>query len=271
MGAGFSVSAGTLTTITVFDADEPTIATKYNERKIQALVTETVVEKLSEDYNMTLSAEITHESDLPIGVGFGASGAGALGTALALSSIISPELDFSSASQYAHHAEVVNHAGLGDVIAQTVGGVEIRTKAGAPGIGAVTKIPYPDDLTVLLAGSTGLHTKDVLTDPERRATINYVGDYLLDELSEKESLEKICKVSREFAASIDLEPPRIIGALADLHKNGLNLSSQVMLGDSVFCICNPSDTIQARSILAKYWEEQEIMETSISSTGGHVL
>ena len=84
-GAGFSISAGTLTTVTANEHQEPGITTIYNGQKIDALVTRTVVEKLSEAYGVALSVEVTHQSDLPIGVGFGASGAGALGTALAFS------------------------------------------------------------------------------------------------------------------------------------------------------------------------------------------
>ncbi len=270
-GAGFSISAGTLTTVTIIDAQKPMTTTRYNGEEIRALVTETVVAKLSEAYNMTLSVEVTHQSDLPIGVGFGASGAGALGTALSLATILDSDFNYTTAAQYAHSAEVVNHAGLGDVIAQTVGGVEVRTAAGAPGLGTVIMLPFPDDLVVVLAGSTGLDTKDVLTDPKERRMINLAGESLLDDLAKQLSFERICSASREFAASIDLETPRISAALSDLHKNNLTLSSQVMLGDSVFCICKSSNTEHAKSILAEYWKEHEIMETTISSNGGKVL
>ncbi|MDF1538151.1 MAG: pantoate kinase [Candidatus Thorarchaeota archaeon] len=270
-GAGFSITAGTLTTVTVTDEQNSVITTTYNGEIIEAVVTETVVAKLSEAYNMTLSVEVTHQSDLPIGVGFGASGAGALGTALSLATIVDPNLDYTSAAQYAHHAEVVNHAGLGDVIAQTVGGLEVRTKAGAPGLGEVIRISHPDDLIVVLAGSTGLNTKDVLTDPKWREAINLAGEDLLDDLAKQLSFEHICEVSKLFAATIDLETPRIIPALATLHKNNLALSSQVMLGDSVFCICKQSNVEHAKSILREYWDEDEIMETTISSAGGQVL
>ncbi|MHA2423719.1 MAG: pantoate kinase [Candidatus Thorarchaeota archaeon] len=270
MGAGFSVSAGTLTTITVIETDEPMITTKYNERKIQALVTETVVEKLSEDFNVTLSVEITHESDLPIGVGFGASGAGALGTALALSSIVAPELDFISASQYAHYAEVVNHAGLGDVIAQTVGGIEVRTAPGAPGIGETSNIAIPEGRVVVLAGSTGLETKDVLTDPKSRERINNEGEKRIKSILANLSLERIVNHSKDFSKAIGLETPRIQSALTDLHASGFEMSSMVMLGDSVFSLCQESEVTVVESILRNYWDSNEIIDTTFSHKGGEL-
>ncbi len=268
IGAGFSVAVGTLTTITVIETEESAIKTRYNERNIQALVTETVVEKLSEDYNVTLSAEVIHESDLPIGVGFGASGAGALGTALALSSILAPEMDFTTASQYAHYAEVVNHAGLGDVIAQTVGGIEIRTKAGAPGIGQILNVTIPDDVVVVLAGSTGLETKSVLTDPETRGRINIEGEKSIREINANPSLESIITQSKEFSNAIGLETPRIQSALTTLHAAGFDRSSMVMLGDSVFCFCGRNKISEVQSILNDYWDDNEILVTSFSKEGG---
>ncbi len=270
MGAGFSVAAGTLTTITAIETEEPVITTKYNERNIQALVTETVVEKLSDDYNVTLSVEVIHESDLPIGVGFGASGAGALGTALAFSSILAPEIDFTTASQYAHYAEVVNHAGLGDVIAQTVGGLEVRTKAGAPGIGQILNVAIPDDLVVVLAGSTGLETKGVLTDPESRDRINIEGEKSIKEIIANPSFKSIVRYSKEFSNAIGLETPRIQSALTNLHAAGFVSSSMVMLGDSVFCLCDRNEIPEVQSIFHDFWDDNEILVTSFSRDGGEL-
>ncbi|MFW9848991.1 MAG: pantoate kinase [Candidatus Thorarchaeota archaeon] len=270
MGAGFSVSAGTLTTITVIETDDSTIITKYNERKIQALVTETVVEKLSNDFNVTLSAEITHESDLPIGVGFGASGAGALGTALSLSSILAPEMDYTTSSQYAHYAEIINRAGLGDVIAQTVGGIEIRTKAGAPGIGSTINVAIPENLVIVLAGSTGLETKSVLTDPDSRERINREGESRIKKIISDPSLQSIIENAKEFAQAVGLETPRIRSALSDLYSNGFNWSSMVMLGDSVFCFCNKQESPKVESILSEYWNSDEVFTTTFSIKGGEL-
>ena len=111
---------------------------------------------------------VTHKSSLPSGVGFGASGAGALGTALALGHLLDSSMSETTAATYAHCAEVENYTGLGDVIAQTLGGIEIRKHPGAPGVGKVLNIPMDESQTVVLAGAPGLKTRDVLTNIENR-------------------------------------------------------------------------------------------------------
>ncbi len=268
MGAGFSIQAGTLTRV-VFKEDSRTdVSVEYNGRTIEAPVTGTVVRKMLQDYARQGVVNVSHRSDLPIGVGFGASGAGSLGTALALGSILDEKMTVITAGQYAHHAEVENRTGLGDVIAQTVGGIEVRKRPGAPGIGEVLRVPHTEDITVVLAGRTGIETKAILTDPASRERINSVGDKLLADLIETPSLDTILSCSQEFAKATGLMTRRVRMALNDLWTAGFNRSSMVMLGDSVFCMCDESDVGEVRQILTNHWSESEILLTTISEHGG---
>ncbi len=280
MGAGFSISIGTLTTVTINENSKVEITTTYNGKLIDATVTRTVVERMLNEHKATLSVEVNHESDLPIGVGFGASGAGALGTALSLSSILDEDFNYTHAAQHAHYAEVIQRAGLGDVIAQTSGGLEIRIQPGAPGIGKVRKLECPSELAVVLAGSTGLETKNVLSDPLSRDRINQTGDSLLDDLlllpnlsttSQSHAYRKIVDASKEFSKRIGLMTPRIRDALTTLESEGFDMSSMVMLGDSVFCMCETDQTNEVESILENFWASNEILITNISDIGGRLL
>jgi pantoate kinase len=269
IGAGFSVIAGTTTEVHVEPRDELKIVVDYNGSIIDATVTRTVVQQLVGQVDSTFSVQVSHKSDLPIGVGFGASGAGALGTALALGNILG--LEKKDALHAAHYAEVVNHAGLGDVLAQYYGGIEIRTRPGAPGTGFVESIPSDADLSVVLAGAPGIETKDVLTDPESKARINEHGENAMRSLLEMPTFEKILEYSRTFASSTGLMTERVRSALDVLDKNGLHRSSMVMLGDSVFCICDQDSRALAIDCLQDYWNTSEILETSISTKGGRLI
>ena len=217
----------------------------------------------------TFSVQVSHDSDLPIGAGFGASGAGALGTALAFSEILG--LDGETAAQTAHHAEVINHAGLGDVLAQYYGGIEIRTKPGAPGIGLVQNITVDEPFTVILAGTHGIETKAILTDPASRKQINRYGEELVTTLIEDPSLEHIVQHSRSFAESTGLMTDRVRGALPELDLLELSNSSMVMLGDSVFCICQDDEVSASQKTLQKYWQTSEILTTSLETEGGRLV
>ncbi len=272
LGAGFSIAAGTQTRVKVSNKTRvPRTRTFYNSNTIEADVTEMVVQRVLEEYNQMLSVDVIHDSQLPIGVGYGASGAGALGTALSLSSILDPTFDYTRAAQHAHCAEVLNHTGLGDVISQTVGGIEIRVKPGAPGIGSTINVDYPQNASIVLAGSTSPALKRVLTTPESKRRINRASEGLVDRLIEHPTLDNIIEASKQFASEADLETPRIKRVLAELSSSGFDMASMVMLGDSVFCICSSNDTSSVTASLRSYWSSDEILVTSFSSTGGRVL
>ncbi|MBY8998497.1 MAG: hypothetical protein KGD60_12265 [Candidatus Thorarchaeota archaeon] len=270
-GAGFSVTMGTVTSVSVVDHPSLEITTDYNEQRIDAKVTKTVVQRLTEEYERTLRVHVKHDSSLISGAGFGASGAGALGTALALSHLLDHDIEYDKAAGFAHIAEIVNHTGLGDVLSQTVGGVEVRVQAGGPGVGKIENIAYQDSLRVVLAGASGRKTSEVLTSPSTRERINAIGDKLVTRIINSPTIETFVECSREFSEEIGLKTTRIEQALDDLEKIGLVDSSMVMLGDSVFCFCDENESGMAQDILSKHWDISEVSVTEIAPEGGRLL
>ncbi len=275
VGAGFSVDIGTVTTIHLSTDGNGLIEVLYNGKIIDAPVTRTVVDKMLTEHDLRecVDVHVEHDSSLTIGVGYGASSAGALSTALALAAILDgPETDLLRAAQYAHYADVMNHTGLGDVIGATFGGLEIRTRAGAPGIGQLMKVDYPSELVVALAGGVGIWTKDILLDPVKRQLINEAGDSLVKWLIDHPDVDAFITASREFAKKSGLMTERVRSALNALEKRGLWRSSMVMLGDAVFCLCTSNSEITiAREVLTEYWLPSEVIITRISDRGGRIL
>ena len=269
MGGGFSVEIGTLTEVEAKSAREESCRVTYNGTEIGAPVTKMVVKDLLHSYkSKPLRVSVKHISGLTIGAGFGASGAGALGTAVALGKLVDDSMSLERAGQFAHSAEVRNHTGLGDVIAQTVGGVEVRTKPGAPGIGEARPIEFPEDLTVILAGASGIWTKDVLVDSVKRAHINEVGEQTVRDLLRNPSFENLIESSKAFSTSAGLMTQRVQHATSWLHREGLARSSMVMLGDSVFCFCSEAEIPAAEKILGTLWPQESVARTAVSKLGG---
>ena len=97
-----------------------------------------VVERLSPS-----PVRVETELLMPLGSGFGASGAGALSCAYALNGAFDLGLFASQVGEAAHGAEVVSGTGLGDVIAQSTGGLVVRLSPG----------PWLPDLMVTSEGS----------------------------------------------------------------------------------------------------------------------
>ena len=270
-GAGFSVTIGTVTSVAVTDHTSLEITTDYNKQRIDAKVTKTVIQRLTEEYERTLRVHVEHDSSLLSGAGFGASGAGALGTALALGHLLDPDIKYERAAGFAHIAEIENHTGLGDVLSQTVGGIEVRVEPGGPGVGKTKEILHLDSLRAVLAGAPGLKTADVLTNPETREQINTVGDHLVERIVTNPTIETFVECSRAFSDEVGLKTQRVQNALDDLERVGFVDSSMVMLGDSVFCLCEENDSYIAQRILSKYWDANQVSVSEIALQGGRLI
>ena len=142
-GAGFSLAEGTVTSLTPGAEDWILM----NGQPLEgAPVSRAVLDLFRKATGQRETWTVSHETSLPIGCGFGTSGAGALSLALALNQAAGSPLDRLGAAALAHRAELEAGTGLGTVLGETFGGFEVRTEAGAPGTGRVVNLPYPESL-----------------------------------------------------------------------------------------------------------------------------
>jgi len=206
----------------------------------EAPVTRKVVERLA-----PLPVMVETELMMPLGSGFGASGAGALSCAYALNQAFGLGLFASSVGEAAHVAEVVSGTGLGDVIAQNTGGLVVRLSPGAPGLGVVDRIPVPPLVVdCLVRGS--LSTEKVLSDPGTMREVNREGERALKELIKMPTLERFVSLSWEFAKRSGLARGWMEDAVEAVEASG-GMASMVMLGDAIF-------SLNGRDALAEFGE-----------------
>jgi pantoate kinase len=165
MGAGICLEDGVVTKVSA--AKETTV--KINGAVADAPTTLTAIKLLT---SQPVLVETT--LSVPVGAGFGASGAGALSAALAVNEAISLNLTLREIAEAAHVAEVTNRTGLGDVTGQTFGGIVLRKKAGAPFTVNVDKIPCRSE-TISWISFGGISTKSVLSDKLKKKSINKIG------------------------------------------------------------------------------------------------
>ena len=197
--------------------------------------------------------------NIPIGAGFGASGAGALSAALSLNEALSLDLTLKELSKAAHCAEVMNMTGLGDVTGMTFGGMVVRKKAGVPFIGIIDKIPTRDTKISWIEFNE-ISTRSILSDELKKKRINRAGRSRLKELLNKPTIENFMIQSEAFAKDIELMSPRVKDAIEAVKAAG-GLASQAMLGDTVFAI-NDNGALT---------EFGQVHESRISNVGAHLL
>jgi len=223
-GAGVTLSDGVR--VTVRADDGPASRLTLDGDPLSMPPVETVLDALDAD-----GVCVVAESDLPLGTGFGVSGAMALGTALAANHVLGRGRSENDLVALAHRAEVLAGTGLGDVVAQARGGVPIRLDPGSPPHGRLDGVPETRRIEYVTFGD--LSTVDVLagdTDPLADA-----GDRALSRLVDRPTLPELLAASRWFARETGLPTDRVRGVVDDVVDAG-GAASMAMLGETVFAL-----------------------------------
>jgi len=241
-GAGFSLSLGALSTVELIASNTQEIAITINGTPHPAPVTTLAISHLLGSQPIKVIADIT--VDLPIGQGFGMSGAGTLSSCLAICNLLSlPEQEGVISS---HIAEVSQSTGLGDVVAQHFGGIEIRREPGVPPYGFLEHILGSYEIVVCIIGED-LSTEKILTNRQHVQHIKMLGKNCLYELLKKPTFETLVNLSEYFTKKSKLADNTIIEAITECKKYGN--ASMCMLGNSIFAV---GETHKLQDILSKY-------------------
>jgi pantoate kinase len=180
---------------------------------------------------LSATCRITAESDLPIGTGFGTSGAMALGTALAVNNAFDRRLSMNELVRLSHGAEVLSGTGLGDVVAQAHGGIPIRLEAGAPPFGRLDAVPATSRIEYVTFGE--LATEEVLSGDTE--ALSAAGSRALSALVEEPTLSTLLLASRRFAREAGLLTDEVREAIEAVSEAG-GEASMAMLGRTVFAL-----------------------------------
>jgi pantoate kinase len=257
-GAGISISLGAISQVAIQPALQRIVTVHINGKPSSAPVTKSALNFLIG--TSPLSITVNTVVDLPMSQGFGMSAAGALSTTLALADILN--LPRENAIKAAHYAEVQLHTGLGDVIASSFGGIEIRRKAGLPPWGMLEHIPGNYDIVLCVIGKK-IETKKILMDSSKVREIASYGRYCTKKLLEKPSLEQLFSLAWEFTRKIDIADTTVLQAIEKANTHGM--ASMCMLGNSVYAV---GDTPVLCKILSAYGK---VFCCTVDEKGARVL
>ena len=242
LGAGLAIDMGITTTVRVFDKGNSCSGTSYDvivngmNKNSNIDVTESVVGQYIEFLHGSYHLKIEHETSIPIGYGLSSSGAAALSLSYALNRALKVGFNIEEAAQIAHRSEVECKTGLGNVLAQYVGGFELRSKIGGPGVGVVSKLTCHSDmqdLRVIILCLSPLSTKRFLTD--RVGLLNGFGEDMLEKLSVSRNLNDFLEISYDFATRLGLIRGKSGSLINELRSQGFG-SSVALFGDTIFSI-----------------------------------
>ena len=220
-GAGLALSEGV--TVTVRPADEREVVLNGESAAIEA------VERVLAALEATV--QVRGVAGLPIGSGFGVSGAMALGTALATNDLLDRGLSTYELATVAHGAEVQAGTGLGDVVAQLHGGVPIRLEPGSPQHNKMDAVPARSRVEFQTFGK--LPTSDVIDgDTEALST---AGERALSSVVQDPTLPTFMESARQFSREADLLSDPVYDVVTDVAESG-GEAAMGMLGQTVVAL-----------------------------------
>ena len=222
-GAGVTLTHGVEVTVEPAPETESTIVLDGTPVDVDPV--RTVLETLE------VTARVEATSDVPIGAGFGVSGAMALGTALAANRVFDRTLSTNELVTIAHGAEVQAGTGLGDVVAQAHGGIPIRLEPGGPHENVLDSIPARTRVEYVSFGQ--LSTADVLSGDTEALTV--AGERALSTIVAEPTLESFMYASRRFAREAGLLTDRVKTTIDDVAAVD-GEASMAMLGETVFAL-----------------------------------
>lgn len=233
LGMGFTVKEG----VEVIVSEHRETDVLFNGQSINFPTVQAVVDRLIQDAGAAgVKVDIT--SPLPLGCGFGLSGAASLATAYALNELLHLKKDAETLAMVAHVAEVENRTGLGDVCSQYHGGWLVKLKEGAPLV--ADRLPITER-PIYYRYFGPIQTSEVLGNREQTIRINRAADAALSVLQTLTSskshtgLFNACfEVSKRFSVESGLlSDARVIETIERIEAEG-GIASMIMLGNGVF-------------------------------------
>jgi pantoate kinase len=220
-GGGIALADGV--TVTVTESDERSVTLDGVDIEIEA------VERVLDALRATVA--VSAETPLPLGSGFGVSGAMALGAALGTNAVLERGLSENELVTIAHGAEVQAGTGLGDVVAQARGGVPLRLEPGGPQDNYIDAIPA--------RGRVEYHVVDELSTEEvlggDTEALTRAGEKALSRVVKEPTTASFVRASRQFAREAELLTGDVRAVLEDVAAADGD-GAMAMLGETVFTL-----------------------------------
>jgi len=229
LGVSFATADGV--TATVESTREPSLYLDNRPARVEPVTG--LLDRLD------VTATVRLDTEVPIGCGFGASGAATLATALAANERFDLEHDRDALVKIAHRAEVEAGTGLGDVFIQDRGGLVWDVGNG------LERTPRTDRIEYTSHG--GITTAAVLGDEGTMEQVSDAGQSALSTINPEGPLTELFDASWQFAKETGLATGRVSEAVDAVQGAG-GTATMAMLGETVVATGGEGTLDQATQI-----------------------
>ncbi|RLG80292.1 MAG: hypothetical protein DRO13_04070 [Thermoprotei archaeon] len=275
IGGGLGIDGAVKADIAVELGEKQEIVVRnvINGEELDSCIARYIVEKLFAEAGVPGGrVHIEQEIAVPIGGGYGTSGASALAIAYALSRALGLASTPDTVAEIAHEADIVCKTGLGTVVGimQPCRGITLVAKPGGPGLALVKCIPLDQSLRAITAFYAPIPKNSILTSRIQLERVRKEGLAVLKSIEENPSPENFMEQCRSFAKKTGLITPRIERVLASLRSvEGVIGASMNMIGEAVFALVYADRVEDALAALSK--TKPEWMHTWQPGSSGVVV
>jgi len=271
-GGGFVISKGVTAKVEVKEAEAKRISVYINGKLApEAKTSETVVEKILGGAEGAYEVRVEHDVQLPIGAGYGASGAGALAVGLALNEALALRLTYNEVGRIAHVAEVECKTGLGTVAPLMLGGAVVTVKSGGPGFCLIDRIPLKPNYRIVSGCFGPIATKTVLASPRVRRRVNRFGRRTLNEILEDTTIQNFMASCKKFAADIGLMSSRVQRLIDAMERAGAIGATQNMVGEAAHALVEEERVEKVVEAAGRLMSREKIFIAKIDLTGARLI
>jgi pantoate kinase len=185
------------------------------------------VERVLSTLEVTAAVDVRPE--VPLGHGFGASGAATLATALAANARFDLGLEREELVEASLAAEVAAGTGESDVIIQDRGGLLWNTGTGA----GVERVEVEAVVEYTTVG--GIATSEMLADESFMRTARRVGRVELERFDATPTLQSLAERSRAFLRQTRIATPFVEREIERVETEG-GVAGMALFGETVFAV-----------------------------------
>ena len=271
-GGGFAIPRGATSRAIVRKSAETTIKIKINSKPApEAHTTRSAIEQLLKTQGITLDVAIDLKVACPIAAGFGTSAAGTLASCLAVSDAADIPVTLNELGRITHVADVVNHTGLGTAAALLTGGFVLVTEPGAPGIGLVDRLLFPEKHSIICAYIGPIPTSETLVKADVGMSVNASAKRTMDAVRQNSTLSTFLAESRKFGRETGFETTTVTRLISIMVSSGATGAAQNMIGEAVHGVASDRKVGRIMQSVKKAFPAAKVFAVPIDNRGVRLL
>jgi len=271
-GGGFAISPAVTARIVTRKASRPRLNIRINSKPApEARTTRWAIDEILKTEKTILDVRVDLSIKVPIGAGFGTSAAGTLASTLALVDAAGIPMTLNDLGRITHISEVLNKTGLGTASALLTGGFVLVTEPGAPGIGSVDRLLFPEDHMMICSYLGPISTRETLAHSNLASRVNPVARRAMDRIRRKPELHNFLDEARHFSETVGFQSPNVSRLIEAMISAGAVGAAQNMMGEAVHGVVPKDKAYRALVKLRKTFPSTKTFVRRLDTRGLHLV